>query len=233
MKKLAFSAAIVLLLVAAYFLYQRISGPDGRSAMLTAWLAAPGTHAGWAVQPGQRCQASAFQQPTYGFIGYRWGDSFRIGHQHQGLDIFGGTVPGKTPVYAAHDGYLTRLADWKSAVIIRIPNDPLNPARQIWMYYAHMADARGSSFIDRAFPPGTNDVFVEAGTLLGYQGNYSGTPSSPTGVHLHFSIVRDDGEGNYLNELDIDNTLDPSPYFNLPLNGQVEGPQVVTCALAG
>ncbi len=59
---------------------------------------------------------------------------------------------------------------------------------------------------------------MPAGTLLGYQGNYSGTAGNPTGVHLHFSIVLDDGEGRFLNELEISNTLDPSPYFNLALN---------------
>ena len=55
---------------------------------------------------------------------------------------------------------------------------------------------------------------MSAGTFLGYQGNFSGTPGNPTGVHLHFSIVMDDGEGGFLNELKIRNTLDPSPYFN-------------------
>jgi len=72
--------------------------------------------------------------------------------------------------------------------------------------------------IDEAFPAGTAEVFVPAGTLLGFQGNYSGTTGNPTGVHLHFSIVLDDGEGHFLNELEIKNTLDPSPYFNLALN---------------
>ena len=47
--------------------------------------------------------------PTDGFIGYLWDDSFRPGHRHQGIDIFGGGQPGDTPVYAAADGYLTRL----------------------------------------------------------------------------------------------------------------------------
>jgi hypothetical protein len=37
-------------------------------------------------------------------------------------------------------------------------------------------------------------------------------------VHLHFSIVKDDGQGKYLNELSIQNTLDPSPYLGLILN---------------
>ena len=42
-------------------------------------------------------------------------------------------------------------------------------------------------------------MYVAQGTLLGYQGNYSGDPNNPTGVHLHFSIVKDDGKGGFLN----------------------------------
>jgi murein DD-endopeptidase MepM/ murein hydrolase activator NlpD len=83
--------------------------------------------------------------------------------------------------------------------------------------------------IDPTFPPGTNEKFVEAGTLLGYQGNYSGTPGNPTGVHLHFSIVRDDGEGQFLNETIFRNTLDPSPYFSLPLNASANKDIIPVC----
>jgi hypothetical protein len=41
---------------------------------------------------------------------------------------------------------------------------------------------------------------------------------------LHFSVVKDDGSGNFLNELEIENTYDPSPYFNLPVN-HAENPE--------
>ncbi|MPM73156.1 hypothetical protein SDC9_120132 [bioreactor metagenome] len=81
-----------------------------------------------------------------------------------------------------------------------------------------MADAAGNSFVLAEFPAGTHEVFIKAGTLLGYQGNYSGDPANPTGVHLHFSVVRDDGNGKYTNELEIANTYDPSAYLGLPLN---------------
>jgi hypothetical protein len=70
---------------------------------------------------------------------------------------------------------------------------------------------------------------VEQGTLLGYQGNYSGDPNNPTGVHLHFSIVKDDGNGTFLNELEIKNTLDPSPYFGMPLNARENPDEVPVC----
>jgi murein DD-endopeptidase MepM/ murein hydrolase activator NlpD len=185
---------------------------------LVEWLRQRDQHSDWLLAAGSRCGDAPFAMPTDGYIGFFWGDSFRPLHHHQGLDIFGGEEPGVTPVYAAYAGYLTRLADWKSTVIIRIPSDPLQSGRQIWTYYTHMADLQGSSFISDQFPPDTSEVYVEAGTLLGYQGNYSGTPGNPTGVHLHFSIVQDNGNGLYLNELVIKNTLDPSPYLGMALN---------------
>ena len=138
---------------------------------------------------GQRCGTAPFLIPSDGFIGFIWDDSFRIGHRHQGIDVFGGTEVNQSPVVAAYTGFLTRLPEWKSTVIIRIPDDPLLPGRQIWTYYTHLAGPQGESYISDQFPPGTYEKFVEAGALLGYQGNYSGTAGNPVGVHLHFSIV--------------------------------------------
>jgi hypothetical protein len=92
-----------------------------------------------------------------------------------------------------------------------------------------MAGPQGDSYISAEFPPGSYEIFVQAGTLLGYQGNYSGTPGNPVGVHLHFSIVKDDGRGNFLNELEIGNTLDPSPYLGLPLNAATNLDQIPVC----
>lgn len=170
-----------------------------------------------------RCGDAPFLMPTEGFIGYLWDDSFKLFNRHQGIDIFAGTDAGKTPVYAPYDGFVTREEGWKSSLIIRIPQDPLNPARQIWLYMTHLADPNGNSFIDSAFPPGTHDKPVFAGDLLGFQGDYSGNAAKPVGVHLHFSIVRDDGNGNYLNELDIANTLDPTPYLGFKVNAKKLG----------
>jgi peptidoglycan LD-endopeptidase LytH len=167
--------------------------------------------------------------PTDGYIGFVWGDSFRPGRKHQGLDIFGGEEAGKTPVVAAYAGYLTRLPGWRSAVILRIPEDPLQPDRQVWLYYAHMASRDGESYIASQYPPGAQDVYVEAGAVLGYQGDYSGDPLNPTGVHLHFSIVLDDGEGKFRNELEIRNTLDPSPYLGLPLSAAENPGRLPVC----
>ena len=92
-----------------------------------------------------------------------------------------------------------------------------------------MADAQGNSFISTAFPPGTTEQYIEAGTLLGNQGDYSGDPNNPVGVHLHISVVRDDGTGHFKNELDKNNTYDPSPYFGLRLNSADNPDQIPVC----
>lgn len=232
MKKSIFFVLVVLVIILAglfYFYFFNRGDTTSRSANVITYLRNPEKYQAWAVRAGDTCGTAPFQMPTDGFIGYVWDDSFRPGHRHQGLDIFGGYDPGITPIYAAYDGYLTRLSDWKSTVIIRIPNDPLNPGQQIWTYYTHMADQDGNSTITDDFRPNTNEVFVKAGTLLGYQGNYSGTPGQPTGVHLHISVVKDDGYGKFLNELDIENTLDPSPYFGFELNANNEPNAIPIC----
>jgi hypothetical protein len=41
--------------------------------------------------------------------------------------------------------------------------------------------------------------------------------------------VQDDGQGRFRNELEIDNTLDPSPYLGLPLNAGQNPGGSVTC----
>ena len=232
-KKVIFFILIVLVVLtsvlAYYFLIHR-AGSTMRSTRVMEWIRNPEKNPYWAIQAGERCDDAAFMMPTNGYIGFLWDDSFRPGHEHTGLDIFGGTDNGITPVVAAYDGYLTRQSDWKSTVIIRIPSDPLQPERQIWTYYTHMADQQGNDFISDEFPPGTSEVFVKAGTFLGYQGNYSGTPGNPTGVHLHFSIVKDDGTGRFLNESILENTLDPTPYFNIELNAKNAPPDIPRCS---
>jgi murein DD-endopeptidase MepM/ murein hydrolase activator NlpD len=220
--------AIGVVAVVGYFLAQQLFRPV-RVVRVVEWIRNPEAHPDWAVAEKARCGEAPFIQPTSGYIGFLWGDSFRPGHHHQGIDTFGGEPAGMTPVVAAYDGYLTRQPDWKSSVIIRIPQDPLMPSRQIWTYYTHLADREGKSFISSRFPPGSSEIFVPAGTLLGYQGDYSGNPGNPVGVHLHFSIVRDDGNGHYLNELEKDNTLDPSPYFNINLNAKTRDDSIPLC----
>lgn len=227
---LILALACVFILVGAYYTYPWLRTRLGRMRRLSEWLSHPTAHPDWMIQAGETCGEAFFSLPTSGYVGFVWGDSFRPGHRHQGIDIFSGDQPGKTPVLAAYGGYLTRLPDWKATVIIRIPIDPLVPGRQIWAYYTHMADHNGSSYISPQFPPGTSEAWVEAGTFLGYQGKFSGDPGNPVGVHLHFSIVLDDGQGSFRNELKIENTLDPTPYLGLSLNADQNLDQVVTCA---
>jgi hypothetical protein len=206
-----------------------------RTPRLVIWIRNPGTHVDWIIHAGEKCGDAPFLLPTDGYIGFLWGDSFQLGHRHQGIDIFGGSIPGITPILAVYPGYLTRLPEWKSSLIMRIPQDPLQPDRQIWVYYTHMAEANGGSLISSEFPPDTIEKYVEMGTVLGYQGNYSGAPGNPVGVHLHLSIVKDLGVsaknplGGFLNELEIQNTLDPSPYLGLQLNAAHNHGEVVIC----
>jgi murein DD-endopeptidase MepM/ murein hydrolase activator NlpD len=223
------SIGLVAALVAGYFLFLDPLRSRNRSLMVVQFIRHPESHPAWVTAAKSQCGEAPFIIPTDGYIGYLWNDTFKAGHRHQGIDIFGGTEAGVTAVYAAYDGYLTRLSDWKSTVIIRIPDDPLHPGQQIWTYYTHMADVNGSSTISPQFPAGTSEVFVEAGTFLGTMGNYSGTPGSPTGVHLHFSIVKDDGTGQFENELEISNTIDPSEYFGLTMNADADPEMPVGC----
>jgi hypothetical protein len=167
------------------------------------------------------CPGAPFLLPSEGWIGLLYADPrgpYSEDHRHQGIDIFSAGDPGTTPVYAAYDGYVTREEYWASALIIRVPDDPLHPGRQIWLYYTHMADQSGyPDFIVDAFPPGTHEVFVTQGTLLGYTGDYSGNKRT-IWTHLHFSIVLDNSYGHYTNELDFDNTIDPSRYLGMAVN---------------
>ncbi len=229
--RLIISGVVVIALVSGYFLYRKYATDARRSVRVMTWLNDPKAHPDWAIQAGERCGDAPFVFPSTGFVGYLWDDSFRLSHRHQGIDIFGGEEPGKVAVRGAYAGYLTRLPDWKSSLIIRIPQDPLVPNRQIWTYYTHLADSDGNSFIAPEFPAGASEIYVEAGTLLGYQGNYSGDPYNPTGIHLHFSIVLDDPKqpGHFLNELEIRNTLDPSPYLGLPLNANTNKGDIPIC----
>ena len=221
--------ALGILAGLAFYLYAPVLATRPHSLRLEAYLQDPAAHAGWQINAGARCGQAPFVFPTDGYLGYGYGDAWKVGMRHQGFDIFGPLPLGQTPIVAAYAGYLTRLPDWKSTVIIRVPRDPLQPSRQIWVYYTHMATPEGVSFVSAEFPAGTAEKLIEAGTLLGYQGNYSGDAGNPTGIHLHFSIVRDDGTGHFTNELNFDNTLDPSPYLGLRGNARDDWSKPIVC----
>jgi peptidoglycan LD-endopeptidase LytH len=227
---LALSVTAVAVLTAATYAWFQYRPNAARLLSFRAWMNNPASHSDWKLAAGTQCGTAPFLFPTDGFIGFLWGDSFRPGHSHQGIDIFAGTDVGITRVISAYPGYLTRLPEWVSTVIVRVPSDPLNPGTQIWLYYTHMADKDGNSFIAENFPPGTSELPIEAGTFLGYQGNFSGDPNNPVGVHLHFSVVEDDGIGQFKNELEIANTYDPSPYLGIPVNAYENRDQVPVCA---
>lgn len=222
--------AVGVLAALVYFFGRPVVNAAERISRLRAYLNDPAAYADWQIEVGERCPGAPFLLPTTGYLGFGYGDSWRTGQRHQGFDIFGPTGLGQTPVIAAYNGYLTRLPEWRSTVIIRVPEDPLQPTRQIWTYYTHLANPQGNDFISDDFPPGTSEQFVTAGTLLGYQGNYSGNPSNPVGMHLHFSIVKDDGGGQFLNELVMANTLDPSPYLGLAGSASDDWTEPAKCA---
>lgn len=224
--KIMVALAVVASCIALIFLIDMAAsillGPRGGSFVLWAF----GNKAerdSLVVSQHEACPGAPFILPAEGFIGLPYASSggpYTRANRHQGIDIFSPDrkTPGLVPVYAAYDGYITREDDWRSTLIQRVPDDPLQPGRQIWLYYTHMADGDGEDFIVDALPPGSSEVFVEQGTLLGYTGNYNGNSPRSIWVHLHFSIVKDDGTGRYLNELEFGNTLDPSAYLGMPVN---------------
>ena len=209
--------ALAILGYGLFRLYNRSQSNSGTSIRL--WFddrsARPGLMTTRNQQP---CPGAPFILPSDGFIGLIWQDPvgpYNIFRRHSGIDIFGDGQPGEVPIYAAYDGWLTRLADWRSTVIIR-HDDPLQPGRVIWTYYTHMASIDGSqSYIAADFPPDTHEMPVKQGTLLGYQGMYSGDAQNPVGLHVHFSIVQSEPNGSFKNEGRAENTLDPSPYLGM------------------
>lgn len=212
-------AAVIILggFVTWVFLNRRLD----RISLIRPWFDNPAAHQDWLVEGGQYCPGAPMLFPSDGFIGVGWGDGTPPMYEHTGYDIFSPAGGDNiTPIYAAYDGYLTRETTWRSTVIIRHPDFDQLPeitgGQQIWTYYTHMASADGETiYVSADFPKGTREKFVEAGTLLGYQGTWSGRLNDPVGLHLHFSIpVTVDG-GGYANETMIENTLNPAPFLGI------------------
>lgn len=215
---------------AALYLYDAMQSDSNDH--IARWFNDPAARSQLTTVRDTPCPGAPFLLPSDGFIGLLWRDPARpynILRRHTGIDIFGDGPPGTVPIVAAYDGYLTRHADWLSTVIIR-HDDPLQPGRIIWTYYTHMADREGAqSYVSEAFPPGTDGLFVEQGTLLGYQGEYNG--SGPAiGLHVHMSIVESDADGSFKNEAQLGNTLNPSPYFGLPLDIRDSPQRPIRCS---
>jgi murein DD-endopeptidase MepM/ murein hydrolase activator NlpD len=214
---------------AAIFAYSQTQSDS--NTYIRRWFDDPASRDALRTAQREPCNGAPFILPSDGLIGLLWRDPaapYSVLRRHTGIDIFGDGAPGEVPVYAAYGGYLTRLPDWVSSVIIR-HDDPLQPGRTIWTYYTHMASEDGDSFIMDAFPPGAREVWVEQGTLLGYQGEYAGAGLFPIGMHVHFSIVKSEADGSFKNESDLSNTLDPSPYLGLPLNIATRPARPIRC----
>lgn len=226
-----FGAMIIGLLLlglalGAYYLDRRgtisiVHRPANRA--LINWFNDNSSRPGLTTAFTEPCPGYPFLVPSSGLVGgLPWNAAYgpyNVFNPHPGIDIFGNGALGAIPVYAAYDGLLTREEDWTSTVIIKHA-DPLQRGRTIWTYYTHMADLSGDTiYIEDRFPPDTLDMPVQQGDLLGYQGVYNGgVNASRVGLHVHFSIVKSDLLGNYLNESVFENTLDPTPYLGLLLN---------------
>ena len=224
--------AILIVSVAACYGASRAWSMRTRFSRIGVWMAEPAAQPGWLVKGGERCGEAPMLFPSSSFIGVRWNDGLAPLYQHSGFDIFSPDgADNVTPIYAAYDGFLTRESQWRSAVIVRHPDfEPLPDlvgGEQIWTYYTHLASRDGTeSFIEPDFPPGTREVFVEAGTLLGYQGSWSGSPTRDLSRHLHFSVVKSGPTGAYTNETQISNTLDPAPFLGVTANAA----DILVCA---
>ncbi len=221
--RLALAGAGLLVAVggAGYCVYTRLWRTP-QEAALVRFITEPGARAGLVSHFEAPCPGAPFLVPSGGLVGgLPWRATaapYNVLRPHPGIDIFGDGAPGTVPVRAAYDGWLTREHGWIASVIIR-HDDPLHPGETIWTYYTHMANYDGStSYIAPDFPPGTEDKRVWQGEVLGYQGVYNGGPGHYlVAMHVHFSIVRSSPDGAYRNEAIFANTLDPSPYFGLPL----------------
>lgn len=130
------------------------------------------------------CPGAPWPFPSSGALGLRW--------YNKTLALMGIGYDNTVPVYAVADGRLTRRADWPDAVAI-LHDDPLNPGQQVWAFYGGMASQDGqASYVSAAFRPGSVDVPVKAGELLGYQGSYR-----YAWTHLHFAVVPPLPDGSF------------------------------------
>jgi len=77
------------------------------------------------------------------------------------------------------------------------------------------------SLVALDFPPGVENIPVEAGQLLGYQGTWSGKPLWGSWVHVHFVVIGAEGAA-FPGNLDQAGLLDPLPYLKLALQSQAE-----------
>jgi hypothetical protein len=129
--------------------------------------------------------------------------------------LFGTGNEGELPVVAVADGRLIRRRDWPRAVALE-HDDPLHPGETVWTYYADLGASNGrTSFVAPQYPLGSEGAFVPAGTVLGYQGTWSGREYWPAWVHVRFAVVRGPAPGVFPEALTPEVLLDPAPYLGL------------------
>ncbi|MDR3350773.1 MAG: M23 family metallopeptidase [Prevotellaceae bacterium] len=143
--------------------------------------------------------AGYFRWPVDGAISLsaNYGE-LRSNHFHAGLDIRVGGVPGM-PVYAAADGYVSRIAvrpdGYGRAVYITHPNGTTSVyahlhtfAPALKAYIEAIQYARQRYTVDEQIA--ANVLPVKKGQLIGAAGN----SGSSAGAHLHFEIRHTDTE---------------------------------------
>ncbi|MFP4396096.1 MAG: hypothetical protein ACLFTI_12635 [Anaerolineales bacterium] len=168
---------------------------------------------------GGQCPDAPWPLPTRSEMGMWW--------YSRALGLMAEAYENTAPVYAVADGLLTRREVWNDAVAIQ-HDDPLHPGETIWTFYGGMADAQNQrSFVAEAFPPGVEDIPVQAGELLGYQGRWW---EGGTWVHVHFALTPARADGSFPaalvdradetdeplpHELKEVGRIDPSPYLGV------------------
>ena len=141
------------------------------------------------------CPGAAMVIPTTGTVGwsYRW-PTGSLG-LHTGIDVFGARGD---PVYAAEAGSVLSSDDRR----VRIRHAALG----VDSYYTHL---------DRVHV--RSGQRVARGQLIGEKGDKGADGL----VHLHFSLTRvpaGAADWLWLDEREIGNTVDPSPYLGANLN---------------
>jgi len=172
------------------------------------------------------CPDAPWRLPTGSNMGMWW--------LNKRLFFMGEGFESDVPVYAVADGLLTRRPEWHGAVAIQ-HDDPLRLGEKVWSFYGGMASGwEDESFVQ--FQPGSEEVSVTQGQLLGYQGRRVEGTEQNIWVHLQFAVVpaEDDGsfpvvmmerlmKGESLPKgMAMEFPLDPSPYLRT-VRSQVAG----------
>ncbi|MBN1249876.1 MAG: glycosyltransferase family 39 protein [Anaerolineae bacterium] len=166
------------------------------------------------------CPGAVWALPTSAEFGMWWFT--------KELWFLGEGYDGEVAVRAVADGALLRRETWEDALAIR-HQDPLDPERQIWTFYADMMN------IPEEWAPGSSGVQVDRGSTLGYQSRRSA--SGPVWPHVRFAILPALEDGGfpaalvgYADETDAPlpvaiaeiGALNPSPYLGT-VRSQVMG----------